>query len=71
MVSSKDAQSDSEVFTSYKDRVRGITGVIEAIGAEAKGIIAATGIGKRIATESAASNRGQASFGKARIEANR
>jgi len=56
MVSSEDAQCDSEISEYCKDKVRGITGAIEAIGAEAKGVIAATGIGKRIATESAASS---------------
>jgi hypothetical protein len=70
MVSSKDAQIDSEVSTGCKDTVRGITSVIEAIGAEAKGVLTATGKGAKVATESAASTRGQASFRKARIEAN-
>ena len=48
----------------------GVAGIIEAIGVEAKSFITATGSRARIATESAASTRGQASFGKAGIEAN-
>ena len=67
----KRLERQARIAEQNAEKVRGTTGVVEAIGAEAKGVVTATGIEKRIVNESAASNRGQASFGQAGIEANR